>query len=135
MGIVSVSPVKGVIRMAEQKQASVKDNNRSASAGAGEAAKPASLGDRIADMLGKAWDFVTGDKYLNAMARQGANELGSALKAFPDSIAEYRWVHADDKDSQSVGRSPWPSEVAEMNRLQPGKDHGNGHENDAGYSM
>lgn len=119
------------------KQAS-NDNGRSASAGAGEAAKPASLGDRIVDMLGKAWDFVTGDKYLNSMARQGANELGSALKAFPDSIAEYRWAHADDKDSQSVGRAPWPSEIAEANRIAPpennnGRDLGNGH--DAGYSM
>jgi hypothetical protein len=123
--------------MAEQKQASDKENNRAAPAGAGEAAKPASLGDRIVDLLGKAWDFVTGDEHINAMARQGANELGSALKAFPDSIAEYRWVHADDQDSHSAGRAPWPSEIAQMNRHQPDNDRGPGLDNghDAGHSM
>jgi hypothetical protein len=31
----------------------------------------------------------------------------------------------------------WPSELAEQNRHQPSKDHGNGHDNghDAGHSM
>ena len=127
--------------MAEQKQAADQENSR-----AGEAVKPASLGARVADLLGKAWDFVTGDKYINAMARQGANELGSALKAFPDSVAEYRWVHSDDndsahgQDSHSVGRAPWPSEIAEANRIAPpgnssGRDLGNDQGRDSGYSM
>ena len=101
-------------------------------------AEPASLGDRVLDMLGKAWDFFTGDKYLNAMARQGANELGSALKAFPDSIAEYRWVHADERDSPSSGRAPWPSQLADANEISApnigrGNDQSQGQ--DTGYSL
>jgi hypothetical protein len=107
-----------------QKQAADNESNAS------------SLGGQIAAAAGKVWDFVTGDKYVNAMARQGTNELGSALKAFPDSVSEYRYVHAaDEPDSPSIGRAPWPSEIASQNRNQPDKGQGFDTGYDAGASM
>ena len=91
---------------------------------------------------------------LAAAGRQGIDELGAALKAFPDAsrcrkpariwnptqgeIAADR-EHARHSQSFFAGGPPhpWPSEIASQNRHQPGKDHGNGHENghDAGNSM
>jgi hypothetical protein len=116
---------------------------KQAAANENETKKQPTLGDKVAGALGKVWDFVTGSEYVNAMARQGANELGSALKAFPDSVSEYRYVHAaDEPDSPSTGRALWPSEIAQANREKPagleqGKDTGKGHENghEAGCSM
>jgi hypothetical protein len=112
---------------------------KQAAANENEAKKQPTFGDKVAGALGKVWDFVTGNEYVNGMARQGANELGSALKAFPDSVSEYRYVYpSDEPASPSTGRAPWPSEIAQANREKPagleqGKD--TGHENDAGYSM
>jgi hypothetical protein len=110
------------------------------------------------------WNAVTADGTLAAAARQGVDELGTALKAFPDSIqvnepgtlwhptqgeiaadrkeGKHRGSYASYSDS-SVPRNLWPSEIAKANRSQAsndnsqGKDNGKGHENghDAGFSM
>jgi hypothetical protein len=147
--------------MAEkQKQASDNEKIRPASA---DAAKPASSGASLFDSivlgavaaLGKVWNALTEDGLLAAAARQGADELGAALKAFPDSIQVQEhgalWnplqseVAADRQQGKKTGnhfsssgsRDLWPSEIADQNKHQSGKDHGGGHENghDAGHSM
>lgn len=40
----------------------------------------------VATLVAKAWNAVTADGTLAAAFRQGTDELGVALKAFPDSI-------------------------------------------------
>jgi hypothetical protein len=96
--------------------------------------------------VAKVWNAVMADGHLEAAWRQGINEVGTALKAFPDSIGVDQpgtlWnptqgeIAADRNDSPA-GRAPWPSEIASQNRNQPVNDNGNGNENghDAGYSM
>ena len=79
--------------------------------------------------------------YLEAAGRQGIDELGVALKAFPDAIQVQEtgtlWnpTQGEIAADRQHGRHPWPSEIAAQNRHQPGKDHGDGHENghDAGH--
>jgi hypothetical protein len=144
-----------------EKKAAANDNIRPASA---EASKPArkEMGLVEGAILGAAfivaflWNAVTSDGVLAAAGRQGIDELGAALKAFPESIqvqeAGTLWnptqgeIAADRKQGTHTGsyssysssaRQPWPSEIAAANRHQPGNDHGDGHENghDAGYSM
>ena len=77
--------------MAEQKQASDKENNRAASADSGK--RPSSGGGLVEAVLigaaigvAKLWNAVTADGVLAASVRQGIDELGAALKAFPESI-------------------------------------------------
>ena len=110
----------------------------------------------IAILVSKLWHAITDDGILKASARQGADELGAALKAFPDSIqtAETGTVWsptqseiANDRKStfqssyytsfSSSPPHPWPSEVARDNAdgsdRRQGRDQGNDH--DAGASM
>ena len=132
-----------------EKQASSNENSRAASAEAGKPASSAaglieSLVTGAAAAVGKLWHALTDDGVLAAAGRQGIDELGAALKAFPDAIQTQEtgtlWnpTQGEIAADRQHGRHPWPSEVANQNRLQPGKDHGpGGHENghDAGYSM
>ena len=86
----------------------------------------------VAEALGNAWDTVTGSPALNAMARQGADELGAALKAFPDSIQQ---------EEVGVAWNPPVSEIAaERQMIEPPTnyyqaDTGRGYEADTGHSM
>ena len=94
------------------------------------------------------------DGVIASFARQGVDELGTALKAFPDSIQREEtgtlWsptqaeITASRKHgginggfSPDSGQSPqpWPSELADHNRDQPGPDHGHDNGHDNGQSM
>jgi hypothetical protein len=98
----------------------------------------------IVERVAKVWNAVFEDGYLAAAGRQGAMELGVALKAFPDSISADEpgtlWnptqgeIAADRKNSD-MERSPWPSEIAQANRHLPSNDHGNENAKDSGFSM
>jgi hypothetical protein len=148
--------------MAERK-ASENENSRPASA---DANKPDSKGMGLVEgailaavsIGAKLWNAVTADGVLAAAGRQGIDELGAALKAFPDAMQVQEtgtlWnptqgeIAADRKQGKHIGSyssyssssgppHPWPSEIAKANQHQPGNDHGNGHDNghDAGHSM
>jgi hypothetical protein len=143
-----------------EKQASSNENSRAASAEAGKPASSAaglieSIFTGAAAAVGKLWHALTDDGVLAAAGRQGIDELGAALKAFPESIQVQEtgtlWNPtqgeiASDRQHTRHPRShsasggpahPWPSEIASQNRHQPGNDHGPGHDNghDAGNSM
>jgi len=143
-----------------EKQPSVNDNSRSASANAGGpvggvVGLVGAVFTGAAAAVGKLWHAITDDGILAAAGRQGIDELGAALKPFPESIQMQEtgtlWnptqgeIAADrqhtrqayNHSSSSGPAHPWPSEIAERNRHQPGNDHGDGHENghDAGNSM
>jgi hypothetical protein len=68
-------------------------------------------------------------------------DVPQGLSPLPPSLSSY--TDAPVAESQSPAPAPpqpWPSEIAEANRQKPagmeqGKDTGNSHENDAGYSM
>ena len=102
--------------------------------------------------LGKVWNAVTADGMLAAAGRQGIDELGAALKAFPDSIQVQEtgtlWnptqgeIAADRQHSRHGGSlgpvaAPGLAKSPKQNRHLPSKDHGDGHDNghDAGHSM
>ena len=108
----------------------------------------------VATIVAKIWHDITSDGTLAAAARQGADELGAALKAFPDSIQVQEtgqlWsptqgeIAADRSQgrhggsyssysSSSMPPHPWPSEVANQNRGQPEHDHE--HDQDLGHSL
>jgi hypothetical protein len=143
-----------------QKQASDNENKQAAPADAGKpASSNAGLFESTAmwwgSVVSKVWNAVTADGTLAAAARQGFDELGQALKAFPDAVQVDEpgtlWnptqgeVAADRKHSRNAGNHfasggpshPWPSEIANQNRHLPGKSNGHGHENghDNGHSM
>lgn len=40
----------------------------------------------VTSIVQRVWNGLTADGYLPAAVRQGADELGAALKAFPDSV-------------------------------------------------
>lgn len=103
-----------------------------------------------ATMIAKAFGAIMADGTIAAAARQGIDELGAALKAFPDSIQREEvgtlWTptQAEITASRRQGggvashqRQPWPSEIAEHNRQHPRQDHGHGkdHGHDMGHSM
>ena len=114
---------------------------------AGDAAEPVGnsggLVGAIFSGVAKVWNAVTEDGYLAAAGRQGLGELGQALKAFPDSIQVHEpgtifnptqgEIAADRADS--IGRPPWPSEIADENRSQPSTGNGRDTGYDAGCSM
>jgi hypothetical protein len=105
-------------------------SNDSADSGSG------SLVSSILSGLGKTWDFVTGSPAINAMGRQGLDELGAALKAFPDSIAEYRYNRGYLDDSNGYDPAASTLLKADDAAIRPpdtGKVNDNG--TDAGYSM
>jgi hypothetical protein len=142
-----------------QKQASDNKNKQAAAdAGKQQNSRPGLFESQVmwaASVFGKVWNALTEDGVLAAAGRQGIDELGAALKAFPDAIQVQEtgtlWNPtqgeiAADRQHTRQGRNrgssigpphPWPSEIAKANQHQPGKDHGDGHENghDAGHSM
>ena len=105
----------------------------------------------VARMVSKLWNALTSDGTLAAAGRQGLDELGAALKAFPDAIqtqetgsiwnptqgeiaaSRSRGKHSGTYTSFSTHPRPWPSEVAREHKHRPesGKDRGH----DAGQSM
>ena len=106
--------------------------------------------------MAKLWNAITSDGVLAAAGRQGIDELGAALKAFPDSIqvSEKGTLWAPTKGEIVADRlqqwepgsyssysassgppHPWPSEVANETRNQPGNSNGNDNAKDGGYSM
>ena len=144
-----------------EKQESTRENDRTASADR-TAGKGGGMVESVVlgavSIVASLWNAVTADGTLAAAGRQGIDELGAALKAFPDAIQAQEtgtiWnptqgeIAADRQQGRHTGSyssyssssgppHPWPSEIASQNRHQPGKDHGNGHENghDAGNSM
>jgi hypothetical protein len=152
--------------MAEQRSKADRGNDGATARGGGEAQPTRGGGAAsliilpflaVGTIIGKVWNAITEDGHLAAAARQGADELGAALKAFPESIQTQEtgtiWnptqgeVTASRSQGRHTGRNssysasslpphPWPSEVANRNRNQPGNDHGhdNGHD-EAGHSM
>lgn len=140
-----------------EKQAAGNDTTQAVSADSG---MKAHIGPVEAFFLGaataaaKLWHALTSDGVLAAAGRQGIDELGVALKAFPEAIqvqeigtifsptqgeiaadrkqAEGFWVRNSVNDLPH----PWPSEIAEANKrsgAEQGKGYENGHE--AGFSM
>ena len=108
--------------------------------------------EKLGEMIGKAVGAVFSDGTLAAAGRQGVDELGAALKAFPDTIQASElgtlWsptpgeIAADrehDKHAARPGGQTYlsPSEIVNQNRHLPSKDRDHGHEtgHDAGFSM
>ena len=102
------------------------ENDAGVSAGGG-------LLGAIASGLGKVWDFVTSDPYVNSMAKMGADEIGQALKPFPDSISEYRYNHSYADDSPAF--EPPQSTLARPADAVSQPDTGRANDVDAGCSM
>jgi hypothetical protein len=154
--------------MAEENRSSVSEDGKAASSDAGKPHYSAMelLGAALvltAKGINKAWHAATDDGILAAAFRQGIDELGAALKPFPESIQvqesgalwnptqgeiaadrqkndKHTGFHSSYYSSYSPPRDPphpWPSEIADQNKHQAGKDHGNGHDHghDAGHSM
>jgi hypothetical protein len=85
-------------------------------------------------LLARMWDAVTKDGTLAAAWRQGADEIGVALKAFPDSI------HAEEPGglmnptqgeiaADRKPKLPSPSEIARDKQPytpENNQDHGHG---------
>ena len=155
-----VSSLKGVSRWHKSKSRPMTITGRLRPVPASRPAKAAAWSSQIvsgaAAIVASLWNAVTADGTLAAAGRQGIDELGVALKAFPDAVQVQEtgtlWnptqgeIAADRKQaglsssyasySASSGPPhPWPSEIANENRNQPGKDTGNGYEKDTGYSM
>jgi hypothetical protein len=99
----------------------------------------------IGNWIGKALDAILRDGTLEAAGRQGLDEIGAALKAFPDSIQVHEtgtiWnpTPGEVMNSRDLGghRRPsysslTPPRLTENSRQQPEQDHG--HDND-GHSM
>lgn len=116
----------------------------------------------VATIVSKVWHGITKDGTLAAAGRQGADELGAALKAFPDSIQtqESGTVWNPTQGEIAAGRSsgrhytgkgyssyyssyssssqpphPWPSEIAAMPPPAQDRDPGPDQSHDAGHSM
>ncbi len=117
----------------------------------------------VAAMTAILWNRLTDDGHLAAAGRQGLDELGAALKAFPESMQVHEtgtlWnptpgeVAASRQPGRHTGSyasysssspppHPWPSEIAVANRqrqvsgdhsLDQGQDMSNSQ--DQGYSM
>lgn len=107
----------------------------------------------VARLVAKLWDGLTRDGTIQAFMRQGADELGAALKAFPDAIqvqepgSVWNPTQGEIASRRSPGRHtgsyisfsnhphPWPSEVARENRNRPDTGKGRDHGHDHGHSM
>jgi hypothetical protein len=105
----------------------------------------------VARLVSKLWNGLTKDGTLAAFMRQGADELGAALKAFPDAIQTqesgtvFNPTQGEIASSRSRGKysgsyvsfssnpHPWPSEVAREQKHRP--DTGKGHDRGHGQSM
>jgi hypothetical protein len=142
--------------MAEQAE---KSRGKSVLGGAVEMiAKPVLA---VAVMTAVLWNRLTADGHIAAAGRQGLDELGAALKAFPDSMQVHEtgtlWnptqgeVAASRQQSRHTGNykpysssspppHPWPSEIAANNRQRHaasdhGLDQGQEHGHEAGQSL
>lgn len=104
----------------------------------------------VGKMIGKAWDAITRDGMLAAAGRQGLDELGAALKPFPDSIQvhETGTIWNPTPGEVAAGRdlgghtraysslaAPRSAEAGEQNGRRPGDEHGLDNGQDQGYSM
>jgi len=107
--------------------------------------------EMIGTAIGKAWDAITADGHLAAAGRQGADELGAALKAFADSIqvqevgtlwsptqgeiAASRQHGRQDGGSQSYSSLTPPAGWSPADdQQQAGNDHGHDNGHEAGHS-
>jgi len=109
------------------------------------------------------WNAITEDGTLAAAGRQGLDEIGAALKPFPDSIqtqesgtvwnptqGEIAAARKGNHQPRGIGyssfyssyshtsgpRESWPSEIAKDQRpVDPGEDHRYDADQDDGHSM
>ncbi|WP_422927521.1 hypothetical protein [Singulisphaera sp. PoT] len=109
-----------------------------------------------ASLVSSAWDAAMADGTLAAAGRQGIDELGEALKAFPDAIQvqesgalfnptqgeiasarseSHAGIAGHSSYTHSAGsREGWPSEIARAGRsIEAAQDHG--HDHGDGHSM
>ena len=146
--------------MPVEKQVSADENSPVAPAAADRPASkepgPVMLGVLSAvSIVSAIWNAATRGGHLEAFGRQGLDELGAALKAFPDTIQVQESGTIFNPTQGEIATGPQrrtgallgavlfrrqpaaslPSEIANENRNLPSKDNGNGHENDAGASM
>jgi hypothetical protein len=85
-------------------------------------------------LVGKVWDAITRDGTLAAEWRQGADEIGVALKAFPESIhAEEPGTLLNPTQGEIAAdrkvKLPSPSEIAKDKQPytpDQSQDHGQG---------
>ncbi len=108
----------------------------------------------IATLINKAWHSITEGGHVKAAFRQGADEIGEALKAFPDSISVQEpgailnptqgEIAADRKPAfqssyyssfSSTPAKPWPSEVARDHQSDTGSGRDRGSDLDGGSSL
>lgn len=101
-----------------------------------------------------AWEAITRDGHLAAAGRQGADELGAALKAFPDSVQanEVGTLWSPTQGEIAAGRqhdgqhggfwtrsysslTPPEGWSAAADQHQAGNDHGHDNGHDTGHSM
>jgi hypothetical protein len=102
--------------------------------------------EMIGTALGKVWNAITRDGHLAAAGRQGIDELGAALKPFPDSIQVHEvgtlWsptqgeIAAGRQQGRQNGSPSWssltpPAGWSAADQHQAGNE--NGH--DTGHSM
>ena len=86
----------------------------------------------VGGAIASAFQALTRDGTLAAAWRQGADELGEALKAFPDSIAVYEpgtILNPTQGEIAAAREQPTPSEIARDSRAyepepQHTQDHG-----------
>jgi hypothetical protein len=106
--------------------------------------------EMLGNIIGKAAEAIVRDGTLEAAGRQGLDELGAALKAFPDSIQvqEAGTVFnptpgevQKSRDPETLQRSyssltpPRSAEADEQKQYQYGNDHGQSNGQDTGMSM
>jgi hypothetical protein len=95
--------------------------------------------------VAKVWNAVTADGHLAAAWRQGIDEIGMALKPFPDSIQVdepgtlWNPTQGEIANARELSPSgpphPWPSELAKDLNNQPSNGNGNDSGKDGGFSM
>jgi hypothetical protein len=94
----------------------------------GEALRPA--GERVA----AAYRAATRDGVIDAFLRQGANELGTALKAFPESVQidepgqVFNPLYSDTAADKRLANHPSPGDLAEGKGVEASEhSHRQGH--------
>ena len=99
--------------------------------------KEAMESNRPLSLVEKILDAITKDGHLAAMGRQGADEMGMALKAFPDSIGIdepgtlWNPTQGEIAEAREVERLPSPSEIGRNKSPyvpDHNQDHGHGME-------
>ena len=123
--------------MAKQRSTADRGNDGATARGGGEAQPTRGGGAARLVMLpflaaisvvSTVWNAINKDGVLAAAGRQGADELGAALKAFPDSIQQ---------DEVGTLWNPPISEIAAEREVasRPQPEPSRGNEADTGYSM